>query len=378
MTKRSDRASPRRMILRGIRRGVSSFGLSVVIIFCLLPQPGFGFVGDGFDRALARSGFSPIGSMEAPEFTTVNSKPVHGTTAIWSGDILCVPPSGSARVIVDSIAELSVVNGAKVAISTSGSFREGTQATPTVVASLANGQLRMQLHDGASAYIEAADATITAVGRADFQVTIRNREAVVERYLGVVRIQREIKERLSSILYSVVPRSYWVPPNSRDIAMKEGKKAIFLYRFLKKPRIRSGRGTDFEASAIRFEGAASQVDPPEVPALGRRIVFERSPRDLGEFTPASAVTNQNGEVEVEFIAGRARRGTITARFADINPAEEDETIWKGNVTVLPLGLLERHKTKIIIGAIATVTIGFCVWPPKPRLSHQSTTIIPTQ
>ena len=197
MLMRTRLVSTRNMIPRSVMGSAISFGLSVAVLTGLVPQNGFGRDhGWAIGGVVTPSRFAPIGSMESMEFTTVNGKPVHGTTPIWSGDLLCVAESGSARVFIESIAEMVLDKGATFRISTSLSMREGAPATPTLVASLANGQLRMHLHDGASAYIEAAGSAINAVGWADFQITIRGSEAVVERYGGVVEVKPQITRRL--------------------------------------------------------------------------------------------------------------------------------------------------------------------------------------
>jgi hypothetical protein len=143
-------------------------------------------------RLYASEHFGPIGAIRlnvlSEPSAAINGRIARGDEQIWGGELIQSIANRSVRVTVDSIGRLVLSPGTAVRVAASRSSA-GESSNEMLVATLMSGALKVELNDGAAAYVEAGFSRLTSSKGVSFSVRVEDGRALVSEASGEVRIQ---------------------------------------------------------------------------------------------------------------------------------------------------------------------------------------------
>ncbi|HKA19434.1 MAG TPA: hypothetical protein VKN18_14185 [Blastocatellia bacterium] len=338
--------------MRSIFRNWIATGLSFVIVLTvvLVPCSARAESGDhSSDRPIhlyATASGGPIGRIGSDPIRSssllINGQPSTAGQVVWSGDLLQSSPGAKACVPLDSIGQVRIGGGTTLRLATRPSSREDGTKGLTLVASLAQGEIAVELQPSANAYLRAARTEYESSSGASFKASVKNGIGSVEVKSGVVHPETQGAQH-----------QYTIAPVGHDSHIK----------------VRAGK-------LVRLQVQVREDDKP-VPGVGVLFALDTSGAVIGVLgmgtlsgTTANVVTDADGMAAVQFVArDYSGTGPVSATV------EGTRVAWTGEITVTSYG--DHVKTStwawvILGGAAAAGGIAYAVTrdPDKPPLTAQ--------
>lgn len=317
-------------------RSLIAAALCGVIFLSVMLTPGLARAngGDGGDRPIrlyATASVGPIGRTANDAFAQgsllINGRSAAAGQPIWSGDLL---QSGApARVTLDSIGAIRLSQGAIVRLATRRfTPHEGGEGF-TLIASLAKGEISVQLEPAANAYVRAGGSEYAASEGAVFLATVRQGRASIAVNSGEVR--REVQG---------AQHQYTIRP--------------------------VGHGSNLRVPAGQLYRIQVQVLEDDKPVPGVAVLFalDTSGAVIGVLglgtltgTTANVVTDADGMAAIQFVA-RDSSGSSPISAT----VEGTRVAWTGQITVT--SRTDKHGSRwgiaVIAGAAAAAGIGWAL------------------
>jgi hypothetical protein len=127
---------------------------------------------------------TPIGTVEASGTILINGRAAQGKNDIWDGELLQAAPGARASVRLEALGQLTLAGGSLVRVATAATA--GENARRTLIASVYNGQVELELKPAAGAYLEAAGKAWLASGNAKLSLGVRDGAATLKTAQGHV------------------------------------------------------------------------------------------------------------------------------------------------------------------------------------------------
>jgi hypothetical protein len=308
-----------------------------VIFFSVSLSPGLARAssGDGEDRPIrlyATATVGPIGRTAndalAHGSLLINGRSAAAGQPIWSGDLL--QSAAPARVTLDSIGAIRLSQGAIVRLATRRfTPHEGGGKGFTLIASLAKGQIAVELEPAANAYVRAAGSEFASSEGAAFLATVRQGRASIAVNSGEVRPEAQGAQH-----------QYTIRP--------------------------VGHGSNIRVPANDLYRLQVQVleDDKPVPGVGVLFALDTSGAVIGVLgvgtltgTTANVVTDADGMASIQFVArDSSGSGPISATV------EGTRVSWTGEITVTSRSDKSGSKwgIAVIAGAAAAAGIGWAL------------------
>jgi hypothetical protein len=179
-----------------IRRVTTTLCLMAALIAALIPAPV-----SAADRTSDEAGpirlhaierFGPIGAIKMNSLSdpgvAIDGRIAQGEAPIWGGELIRVRNDRTVRVVLDSIGQVTLAQGAVVRFASARASSEDA-GYQVLVASLIAGSVDVKLNATAGAYLEAGRSAITASRGARFSVGFADGRASIATVVGVVRVQ---------------------------------------------------------------------------------------------------------------------------------------------------------------------------------------------
>jgi len=267
---------------------------------------------------IGRIGSDPIRSSSL----LINGQPAAAGQVVWSGDLLQSSPGAKACVPLDAIGHVQISGGTtlRLAARPCGAREDGTNGL-TLVASLAQGEIAVELQPTANAYLRAARTEYEASSGASFKATVKNGIGAIEVKSGVVQPETQAAQH-----------QYTITPVGHDSHIK----------------VRAGK-------LVRLQVQVREDDKP-VPGVGVLFALDTSAAVIGVLgmgrltgTTANVVTDAEGMAAVQFVArDYSGSGPVSATV------EGTRVAWTGEITVTSYG--DHVKTStwawVILGGAA--------------------------
>ena len=178
-----------------IRQAKTTLCLIAALTAALTPAP-VGATDRAADEAeiklYATERFGPIGTIKLNALSdagvAIDGRLAQGEAPIWGGELIRVRSDRIARVVLDSIGQVTLSQGAIVRFATAKASSEDADRQ-VLVASLIAGSVDVKLNASAGAYLEAGRSAITASAGARFSVGVSEGRASLATIGGVVRVQ---------------------------------------------------------------------------------------------------------------------------------------------------------------------------------------------
>lgn len=143
-------------------------------------------------RLYATARFGPIGAVKLNSLSdaavAIDGRIAQGEAPIWGGELIKVRAGRTAKVVLDSIGQVTLAQGAVIRLATSRASSDQT-GYDVLVASIIAGSADVKLSAGAGAYIEAGRSELTSSRGASFRVSVEDGLALLTTSVGVVRVQ---------------------------------------------------------------------------------------------------------------------------------------------------------------------------------------------
>jgi hypothetical protein len=280
-------------------------------------------------RLYATAYGGPIGWMSSDNLkhgsVMINGQSASSGQPVWSGDLLQAGAGVRASVSLDSIGAIRLSGGAIVRLAS----RHIAQNDRTLIASLTEGEISVDLDPTATAYIRAGGSQYASSVGAAFLASVRAGSASITVRTGEVR--RE--EQASQHQYTIRP---------------------------------VGHGSNIRVQAEGLTRVQVQVLEDEKPVPGVAVLFalDTSGTVIGLLglgtltgTTANVVTDSDGMAAVQFVArDSSGTGPISATV------EGTRVAWTGQISVTSRS--DRRGSKwgyaVIAGAAAAAGIGWAL------------------
>jgi len=304
----------------------------IVLTVVLVPVSARAETGDhSSDRPIhlyATESAGPIGRIGSDPIRSssllINGQPATSGQVVWSGDLLQSSAGAKACVPLDSIGQVRIGSGTTLRLSARpcGAREDGTKGL-TLVASLARGEIAVELEPSANAYLRAARTEYEASNGASFKASVKNGIGTVEVKSGVV--QPETEGAGAQHQYTITPVGH-----GSHIKVRAGK-------------------------LVRLQVQVREDDKP-VPGVGVLFALDTSGAVIGVLgmgtltgTTANVVTDADGMAAVQFVArDYSGTGPVSATV------EGTRVAWTGDITVTSYG--DHVKTStwawVILGGAA--------------------------
>jgi hypothetical protein len=318
------------------RRSWIATCLCGVIFFSVIPRnarAGTGSVEDRPIRLYGTAYVGPIGWLSNDNLKNgsvmINGQSASSWQPVWSGDLLQVVATARVSVSLDSIGAVTLSGGAAVRLASRHFTQsDGTKAN-TLIASLAYGEISVDLANTANAYLRAAGSEYTASMGAGFRATVRDGRAHIAVKSGEVRPE----EQTAQHQYTIRP---------------------------------VGHGSNIRVPAGGLTRVHVQVLEDEKPVPGVAVLFalDTSGAVIGLLgmgtlsgTTANVVTDSDGMAAVQFVA-RDSSGTSPISAT----VEGTRVAWTGQIAVTSKSDSRGSKwgIAVIAGAAAAAGIGWAL------------------
>ena len=327
-----------------IRNWIAS-GLSGVIVLSVCLAPGSTRADTGnheADRPIhlyATASVGPIGRMAnnplSQSSVTINGRPASGGQLVWSGDL--VQSSAGARVCVplDSIGKIKLAGLTTVRLAAKHSTHDDGSNGVTLIASLAQGEISVELEHSASAYVRAAGTEYVSSEGAAFLTSVREGRASIAVKSGEVRP-----------LGQAAQHQYTIRP--------------------------VGHGSNIRVPAGGLQRLQVQVleDGRPVPGVGVLFALDTSAAVVGLLglgtlsgTTANVITDADGMAAVQFVA-RDSSGSSPISAT----VEGTRVSWTGQVTVTSKSAPRNSlwAIAVVAGAAAAAGIAYALTRDKEQ------------
>ncbi|HEU4386750.1 MAG TPA: hypothetical protein VFV34_03055 [Blastocatellia bacterium] len=147
----------------------------------LQPRPAIAFSGTA--GATSPRTATPIGEVESLGAAFVGGRSVFGKTALWDGEVVQAPNDTTARVSID---DAGVVTLSRAAVA-----RLAKKPGPTLVMSIASGDVTVALDPEAEAYIEVHGSGFRASRGSVFRFAAGDNSPSVETSRGSVTVEQQ-------------------------------------------------------------------------------------------------------------------------------------------------------------------------------------------
>lgn len=302
----------------------------------LLPGSGWADNGRREDRPIrlyATASVGPIGSMSNDSLKQ-RSVMINGQTAsagqpIWSGDLLQAAAGARVSVSLDSIGAIRLARGAIVRLASRRFTHNDGAKGLTLIASLAQGEISVDLEQTANAYVRAAGSEYASSEGAAFLATVREGRASIAVKSGEVRPEAQAAQH-----------QYTIRPVGHGSAIRV--PAGGLYRL--------------QVQVLE--------DGKPVPGVGVLFALDTSGAVVGLLglgtlsgTTANVITDSDGMAGVQFVA-RDSSGTSPISAT----VEGTRVAWTGQITVTSKrdSRGSMWGIAVIAGAAAAAGIGYAL------------------
>lgn len=324
-------------------------------------------------RLYAIEAFSPIGTIYSLSPFSLDGRRVFGEQSIWGGELIRGSAESAINVRVDSVGRV-VLKPATVARLAATRTGLDDVTHPLLVASLVDGDMAVKLEPEASAYIESCGSAFTSSQGASFAIRIREGQPMIDIASGTVVVEPQSPSlrfkgrsvQVSTTILTGPPPP--IPPGADTVdTSTKSRKRVVVYWAKSVPQTSSVTRA-FSLQYVAFQDPAPQKVAPaaaanpatqfEVPAAGRKVHFEVEPT-IGTISPTDAVTDANGFVAVDFIAGpNPGTGTIRARVLRDpgDPPNTDYEEYTRKVIVRKTPVMKTRKFQLGAAAAAIVVI----------------------
>lgn len=332
-----------------------------------------------FLRFEANPTFGPIGKVALNTLggnsLLINGRVAHHDQVVWNGDLVQVNGDASARILLDSLGQLTLRKGAQARLATTASKIDGNVTLRVLILTLNNGNLAVDLQQDAVAYIEAGESVFSTTLGAQFRIGVLEGRAVVETARGEVTIEQQRQVRIKPRDVDVRPDgTIVVVANAQPLKTKAGKKPKDRLQWMKSV-VASG-GQTFTLVAFSNSAGGAQTVPDDEPVRGRLVTFETEPAGLATIQPAT--TDARGIVTYTFRARKEGSGKIKATIEhDPQDPPQDtvyDTYYRDFIIDKPGFWRLRNKILIAIAAGAVISITCCL--PKGPIKQQPPPTIP--
>jgi len=277
--------------------------------------------GDRPIRLYATASVGPIGRILNAALTEgsliVNGHPASAGQLVWSGDLLQSGAAARVCVPLDSIGQVRLAGKTTVRLAVKHSARDEGESGLTLIASLAQGEISVELEHAANAYVRAGGAEYSSSEGAAFLATVRDGHSSIAVKSGEVRPERQVAQHQ----YTIRPVGH-----GSNIQVKAGQ-------------------------LFRFQVQVLEDDKP-VPGVAVLFALDTSGAVIGLLglgtltgTTANVVTDADGIAAVQFVA-RDLSGSSPISAT----VEGTRVSWTGQITV-------THKERAKNSAWAYVIIG---------------------
>jgi len=261
----------------------------------------------------------PIGSINSAGQVKIDGRSLQGGGPLWGGEVIQAPSGGSVRIGFEGIGQVTLNRGALARFSTGRA-----ESQPVLIASVLTGDVKITLRQDAGAYVRASGSTFTASRGADFLVGVREDEASLSTFSGVVEAGSQAAQKQYKL---------------RPVGLGSNLSV----------RARSTR-------QIQIQVTDENDDPvPDLPVLfllggaGGQSAGSLSAGALAG-TSVTATTNAQGLATVTFTAGpNPVSGSLTATVEGTNSS----TTLQIDVGRSP-GFWSPRNSLIVMGAVAAV------------------------
>ena len=287
--------------------------------------------------------FAPIGKVSSIGEMSINRRLRRGEQSIWGGDLLQVFEDASASVVLDSLGQVVLQRATTLRLATHSGSTDGKGAAQILIISLTSGNIRVQLQQHASAYLETCGAAFTTTSGASFRVEIREDKPVITVSSGAVEIDPSnqdveyivepvIADPLTGRPTKRAPSTISVPPSKPGTVQQQQVSVKVSARNKKTKRI-----------------------TPAGP--GRKVTIALLTPGVGEVGSQSVtvVTNDFGVATTTFTAG-PNPGETRIRATDESGAE-----WVGKIIVATTPGFWRTRNNIRLGAAAAATAAIIIF-----------------
>jgi hypothetical protein len=255
-------------------------------------------------RLYATGSVGPIGTMASGALTEcsliINGHPAYAGQPVWSGDLLQSRAGARVCVPLDSIGKVRLAGATTVRLAATHSTRDDGASGLTLIASLARGEISVELEPAVNSYIRAAGAEYASSKGAAFLATVRDGRTVVAVSSGEVRSERQAAQHQ----YTIRPVGH-----GSNIHVKAGHLFRLQVQVLEDEKPAPGVGVLF---ALDTSGAV-------IGLLGMGTLTG---------TTSNVVTDADGVAAVQFVArDMSGSGPLSATV------EGTRVSWTGQITV---------------------------------------------
>lgn len=284
--------------------------LSAIIVLTVSLAPGSaradtgGHESDRPIRLYATASVGPIGRIANGTLTEgsliINGHPASAGQFVWSGDLVQSVAGARVSVPLDLIGEVRLAGATWVRLAARHSTRDDGTSGLTLVASLAQGEISVDLEQAANAYVRAAGADYASSEGAEFLATVRDGRSSIAVKSGEVRSEGQLAQHQ----YSIHPVDH-----GSNIRVKAGHLFRLQVKVMEDDKPAPGVGVLF---ALDTSGAV-------IGLLG-----------LGTLTgtKANVVTDADGMAAIQFVA-RDSSGSSPISAT----VEGTRVSWTGQITV---------------------------------------------
>ena len=173
----------------------SAIGMSLIAVLMISSLPRNVHAAGGGDgepriRLHATAFDGPIGSVNSFGSINLNGRKVTGEELLWGGELIEAAHGTGTSASFDSIGSVTLGEGAAARFSAAHSSTEDA-GRRVLVASLVRGNVAIELHSDAGAYVEAGTARFTALRGASFRIAMHDGRAVLNTISGTVNIEQQ-------------------------------------------------------------------------------------------------------------------------------------------------------------------------------------------
>ncbi|HYV07020.1 MAG TPA: hypothetical protein VFB82_20660 [Blastocatellia bacterium] len=336
-------------------------------------------------RLYASEAYSPIGVAYSLSTFLVDGRRVVGEQGIWGGELIRGATDSGVNVRMDSVGRILLKPSAVARLAATRTTFDDRQH-PLLVASLLVGDISVRLDPDAAAYIESCESAVTSSLGASFNIRIRDGRAIVDVATGTVSVEpqtpslrfkgRSVQVAAGASSLLTAARTVAIPPGGDTVDTNtKSRKRIVVFWAKSTPQT-SSLTKAFSPQYVGFQIPSPQKDSPaaapnttpqlEVPAALRRVHFEVEPA-IGTITPADTVTDANGFVSVDFVAG-PDPGTGTIKGTIVRESfDPPDTVYEPYTRPVIIRKIPLIKTKKVMlsAAAATIVIITTPWPKGP-------------
>jgi len=292
---------------------------------------------------------SPIGTVESFGAVMIGGRVVHGKGVLWGGELLQAHAEMSARVLLDSVGQVTLKGGAVARLATAVDGFQPKTNHRVLIVSLLSGEIVVKLQPGADAYIESGGSTFTASGGASFRLGLLEGQAVIEAVSGEIRAEAPVPQpeyEISRVDF-YRPLGNYVNLGDTPIEVKRQARKRTLFRVVRRT---GGRNPQKISFALGDEAIEDTVGQDVEPAPNILLQFELTSPGIGIVNPPTVTTNPQGIAEVELLAGpRPLNGKLKAT------ATIGGQVYSREWDVIVLGGFLTTRNKLLLSALAAGT-----------------------